>query len=385
MSLHRNVRLLQWFNFFEDFRPAFPILVLYLAQQTGSYTLGMTVLSLTMLSSAAFEVPTGILSDMVGRRRTMIMGSTAGAIGTALTALGGSFWMLGAGSVFTGISLAFFSGNNTAFLHDTLKQVGREAEYPHFLGITSALFQLGLGISALLGGFLSEHALSWAVWAGVIPQILCMVIAYFMIEPKHFGASSSNMFAHFKEALRHFRHNRRLRALSMASILDFGLGQAQFLFFPAFFASLIPLWLIGGVRTMAHLLACGSYWFAGRIIKRFEAFKVLLTIKIVSSTVAICAFIINTIASPFLVSGISILFGMKIVAENSLLQKEFTDGQRATMGSLTQFFGSILFGISSLGLGVLADAVGPLKTLVISEVILLSGTWLYWKAFRAGE
>lgn len=312
-----------------------------------------------------------------------MMGSAACAIGTLLTAVGGSFWMLAAGSLLVGIGLAFFSGNNNAFLHDTLRQEGREAEYPHFLGITSALFQLGLGTSSLLGGFLSEYALSWAVWAGVIPQFICMGIAFFMIEPKRFESTSTNVFAHLGEALRHFRHNRRLRALSMASILDFGLGQAQFLFFPAFFTSLLPLWAIGAVRTAAHLLACGSYWFAGRIIKRFQAFKVLLTIKIVSSSIAICAYVLNTIASPIILSGISILFGMKIVAENSLLQKEFTDEQRATMGSITQFFGSLMFGVSALGLGVLADAVGPMKTLIITEVILLCGTGFYWRAFRS--
>ena len=78
----------------------------------------------------------------------------------------------------------------------------------------------------------------------------------------------------------------------------------------------------------------------------------------------------------------SVFYGCKTVAESTLLQREFTDEQRATMGSLTQFFGSILFGVSSLALGILADAIGPMKTLIVSEIILLAGTSLYWKAFR---
>lgn len=365
-----------------DFRPHFAVLVLYMAQQTGSYALGMTVIGLTTISSAIFEVPTGILSDLAGRRRTMIMGSVAATLGTLLTAIGGSFWLLSIGSVFMGISLAFFSGNNTAFIHDTLKEVGREKEYPHFLGVTSALFQLGLGLSALLGGFLSEHALSWAVWAGVIPQAVCIVIAFFMIEPRRYGPISTNVFAHLGEALRQFRKNARLRALSLASILDFGLGQAQFLFFPAFIALFLPLWAIGATRLLAHLLAFLSYWFSGRIIAKFKAFPVLLSVKVTSSTVALCAYLLNTVLSPIILSCISVLYGVKVVSENSLFQKEFTDEQRATMGSITQFFGSIFFAISSVALGVLADAVGPMKTLIISEVILLGGTALYWKAFR---
>ena len=52
------------------------------------------------------------------------------------------------------------------------------------------------------------------------------------------------------------------------------------------------------------------------------------------------------------------------------------------MGSLTQFFGSIVFAIAALGLGLLADHVGIVNTLIVSEVILFAGLGLYWKAFR---
>lgn len=67
--LQRNIRLLQWFNFFEDFRPYTPFVVLYFGRMTGSYALGMSVIALSMVFWSAFEVPTGILSDMVGRVR----------------------------------------------------------------------------------------------------------------------------------------------------------------------------------------------------------------------------------------------------------------------------------------------------------------------------
>lgn len=383
MSLHRNIRLLAWFNFFEDFRPYAPFVVLYFAQETGSYTLAMAVLSVSMISSSVFEVPTGLLSDMIGRRRTMMFGSLAGTVCVLLWAIGGSFGVLALGSVFAGLSTAFFSGNNNAFLHDTLKQEGREREYSHFLGRTSALFQVGLGTSALIGGLFAERALSYAMWAGVIPQMVCVALTFFMFEPRvHNKESTANVFHHLREAFRRFRENARLRALSLASILDYGVGQAQWEFIPAFFAALWPLWAVGVARTLAHTAAFVSFWFAGRVIRWLEPFKALMIGKATSHVVVLLAYGMKNVLSPLLIASMSIFFGVKLVSENTLLQREFTDQQRATMGSMTQFAGSIVFAVAALAFGVLADNVGPVRTLMISEVLLSAGLLLYWKAFR---
>lgn len=383
MSIHRNIRLLAWFNFFEDFRPYAPVFVLYLAQQTGSFTLGMSIISLALIASSICEVPTGIVSDMVGRVRTMRFGGLAAFAGITLWAIGGSYWMLAAGSVLWGLSAAFYSGNNNAFLHDTLKQEGNVHEYPHFLGRTSSLFQVGLGTSALVGGLFAERDLSYAMWVGVIPQIACVVLTFFMVEPRvHDKVIDTNIFHHLRESFHHFRRNGKLKALSLASILDYGVGQAQFDFIPVFFASVWPLWAVGIARSLAHAMAFISFWFAGKVIRRLEPFKVLMGGKFISHIVVLFAYITKTIFSPLLICCMSIFFGAKLVSENTLLQREFTDQQRATMGSITQFAGSIVFAIAALGFGVLADNIGATKTLIISELILFSGLFLYWKAFK---
>lgn len=383
MSVSRNVRLLSWFNFFLDFRPYMPVVVLYFAAETGSFALGMTVLSISMIASSVFEVPTGVLSDRVGRKRTMILGSIACAFGTLLWAIGGSFWLLATGSVLAGLGDAFFSGNNNAFLHDTLKQEGQEGEFAHFLGRTSSLFQLGLGFSALLGGFISEYALSYAMWAGLFPQMVCVVLTFFMIEPKiHTSDEPTNIFEHLSEAFRHFRKNARLRSLSIASMLDFGVGQASFFFLPVFFATLWPLWAIGLARSLCHMLAFISFWFAGRVIRHFEAFQSLLFVKAASHVTVLIGYVLRNLFSPLLISLVSIGYGVKVVSENALLQQEFTDRQRATMGSLNQFGGSIVFAIASVVIGYCADRFGTLFALTVSELILFAGIILYWKAFR---
>ncbi len=382
MSPAKNIRLLSVFNFFVNFEPLSPVAIIYFSQVTGSFALGMTVFSVSMLSSAMFEVPTGVLSDLLGRKYTMTIGGMAGTLSILCYALASSFPLLAVGSVFEGLMMALYSGNNNAFLHDTLKEAGRHDQYAHYLGRTSALFQAGLGTSAVLGGFVAGYSLHLVLWIGLLPRFACVVLSLFMREPKIHDNVDTNLFAHLGEALRQFKKNARLRTLSMASIIDFGVGQAEWQLTPAFFALLWPLWAIGLGRMLAHTLAFCSYWFAGTIIKKFKPLPALLTGKTISDMVSCFAFAFPTVFSPLILSCTSIIYGMKSVAQDTLLQREFTDHQRATMGSLNKLAGSLLYAVIAFSFGSVADTLGPSKSLLILELMLFSAVLFYWKAFR---
>jgi len=60
------------------------------------------------------------------------------------------------------------------------------------------------------------------------------------------------------------------------------------------------------------------------------------------------------IISPILMVFTSLIYGIGQVSQKTLLQKEFTDHQRATMGSLDSLLGSIMFAIVSVSIGYFA-------------------------------
>ena len=64
------------------------------------------------------------------------------------------------------------------------------------------------------------------------------------------------------------------------------------------------------------------------------------------------------------------------------MQKEFTNEQRATMGSLDSFAGSIFFGILAFLLGFLADSFSPARALLILQIVQIGNLLIYWKLFR---
>ncbi|MFH1601625.1 MAG: MFS transporter [Candidatus Shapirobacteria bacterium] len=379
MSSQKNIKLLTWFNFFTDFKLYAPVAIIYFSQVSGSYVLGMSVFSIIMLSAAIFEVPTGIFSDLIGRRKTLILGALFSALGLVFYALGGSYFFLILGAILEGLSRSFYSGNNDALLYDTLAETQQEAEYHVFSGKVDSMFQVALAISAIIGTVIAHWSFSLVLWLSVLSQLTCLGISIFTIEPKIKIQETANVFAHIKEALKNFSKNAKLRHLSLASILDYALGESSYQFRSAFVNTLWPLWAIGISKALSHIGSALSYYFSGKLINKFTELNILIYKKVYGVIINILSLGFPTIISPALMSTTSFFHGVSMTAKNNLLQKEFSSEQRATMGSLNSLFGSLTFSAVSLLLGLFADKIGPTKALLLLQPASLSVLYLYCK------
>lgn len=380
--MHKNIKLLAWFNFFTDFSFFSPIAIIYYTRITGSFALGMSIFSVTMVSSAIFEVPTGIFSDYIGRKNTMILGAICAALAIIFYALGFSYIWLVVGALLEGLSRSFFSGNNEAFLYDTLRESNSEKEYHDYLGKTSSTFQLGLAISAGIGSIIAQFSFPLAVWLTFVPKTICVIIGLFFVEPKSFEKSVANIFYHLKESLNHFLRNKKLRLLSISSIYSYSLSESSYQFRAAFVNTVWPVWAIGFASVLSNIGATIGFYFSGKVIKRFGELKTLIAGSIYGKIANIVALVFPTVASPVIMTTNSMFFGTGTVAESSLLQKEFTHEQRATMGSLNSLASSIAFGIVAIILGFIADKIGPAKALILTTLLGIPTILIYLKLFK---
>lgn len=376
---NRNINILKWLTFFTYFRLYAAIAIIYFAKVTGSYALGAAVFSVITVSTALFEIPTGIFSDRIGRRKTVIYGAASAVLATIFYATGHSFWVLAIGALFQGLSSSFYSGNNDALLHDSLTQVKQEDNYAEYRGKIGAMFQLGLAVSTLLGGLVATWSLSLIMWISIIPQVVCLGLSFFLIEPKIQTKRSGNIYTHLGESWKQFVHNKKLRVLSIASILSEQFGEASYAFQAAFYQTLLPLWAIGIVKTLSNIEGTLSFQFSGKILKKFNGIKVLIVDNIYNSLINIISVTFPTILSPFLMTTTSAFYGVTSVAKNAYMQKEFSSEQRATMGSLISFVGSLFFGVLSIAMGFLADTFSPAKAFLVLMVFQLGILWFYNK------
>jgi MFS family permease len=380
----RNITLLYWFNFLTDFRLYGPFAIIYFSEIAGSYVLGMAVFSITQLTSAFFELPTGVLSDRIGRRKTIILGAFFSSAAILCYAIAPGAAILFLGGFMEGIARSLYSGNNAAMLYDTLAEEDDEASYHHYFGRMSSMYQIALGIAALLGGVVGIYSLNLVMWLSLPPQLGALLLSFWFVEPDRTEDRDTSSSQHLQKALGHIRDNPRLLWLTVAQSISFGFGEAKFQFTSAFFISLWPLWAIGLLKSAGNALAAIGFWIAGHVIDRFQNLRVIIFCGVTGQAFNLVGVLLANIFSPIIITAPSILFGLSTTARNHLFQQSFTDEQRATLGSIVSFAGSIVFALAAFLIGTLADNYGAQIAMITAILIQALVIPIYIILFRTG-
>lgn len=377
--------MLAWHNFFTEFRFYNPVAVIYFAEVTDSYSLAMAVFSIIIGSSMGFEVPTGMLSDRIGRKYTLLLSSVTFALSLLCYALAQDFTFLVIGALVAGLSEAFYSGNNNALIYESLKQVGRKDDFGHVYGRLGAMIQMALGSSAVIGGVLlgMDYSLRLLVWFSLLSQLVPIILTLFIVEPRRAPEqASTNIFKDLKAALVLFRDRPRLRWLTIANSIQFGLGEASHRFTAAFIQMVWPLWAVSGLAVIRNIFGAIGFWIAGRVNQKWGELRTLMGCSFLMSGFSILAVLLSSIISPVLIYVNNMFYGFGETAKEHLFQNEFSDHQRATMGSLTQFTGSLFFVLAAMALGVIADQTNPARAFLTAMVVRLPVIGIYWHVYR---
>jgi len=138
----------------------------------------------TTLAGSIFEIPTGAIADIIGRKRTLILSKIFGITAFLMIIFGKSFWFFLAARLIQGLSQALWSGSIESLQYDTLKDHNREGEFVKVVSKKETLSWIALFISSIVGGFLFDLM-------PVLPYIVTtiftfggLIITLFIEEPK---------------------------------------------------------------------------------------------------------------------------------------------------------------------------------------------------------
>jgi hypothetical protein len=207
-------------------------------------------------------------------------------------------------------------------------------------------------------------------------------LGLFLVEPLRSVVIDPNIYRHLRESIAGFARDARLRMVTLAAVISFGIGESKFYLLPGFFALYWSPWALGIGRLLAHLLAGIGFRLGGRIVRRVGEYSVFIMAMPFSMAMGLAAIASANITSPAFYSFASLPYGPANVAQSSIMQKAFTDAQRATMASLAAFAGNLFFAIAIVALGALADRVGLRYTLLAAEILSIPAVVLYWRLFR---
>lgn len=378
MRLSKRIRLFNLWSFFNSLDFYIPIKIVYFHQITGSYATASTIISFVWIAQALLEVPTGLFSDIIGRKKTIIWGAVCSLLAYFLYATGSSFWIFILGSFIEGASKSFFSGNNNAYLHNLLSDEQRDAEYHHYYGKLNSLTGAASVIAALASGFIAQWSIHFFMWVNLIPQFIALILSFMLVDIQYEVKVSTNIYNHLKEALKEIKGNINLRYLSLSEMLGGG-GLAAYEYQAAVFAAVWPTWAIGIARAIQESGVIPSFYFAGKIIDKLGTVKILTLGWITSVAGNILAALSKSVLSPIFVMISLPLYGAGDTANQNLLQKEFTERQRATIASLNSLGNAISFSIVLYITGIIANHYGPFMGLLATQIFLLPSAYFEFK------
>ena len=138
------------YGFLKNLKLFEPFLILYLLERNLTFTLIGTLYAYREIMTNLLEVPTGILADAFGRRRTMVQSFLAYIISFLIFYFASTFWLLMLGMTFFAFGEAFRGGTHKAMIFEYLKMKGWQDQRVDYYGHTRSWSQNGSALSALI-------------------------------------------------------------------------------------------------------------------------------------------------------------------------------------------------------------------------------------------
>jgi MFS family permease len=321
-----------------------------------------------------FEVPTGVVADVVGRRASYLLGSATLFVSTLLYLLlwrlHGPFLAWALVSILLGLGFTFFSGATEAWLVDGL----RFANYGGTLEAAFAKGQMAMGV-AMLTGTLTGGVVAQVTNLGV-PYLLRSVtlgltfaVAFVWMRDVGFTPKTSTSIPEairsiLRASLLHGFKNAPVRWLMLAAPFQAGIGIYAFYAMQPYLLELYGRKGSYAVAGLAAALVAGAQIlggalvpYAGRVFRRRTT--LLLAGSVTSATaLALIGLAPGFVATLALLGLWAVVFAATMPVRQAFINGLIPSGERATVLSSYNLLGSSGGVIVQPALGRAADVWG---------------------------
>ena len=189
LRMNRNVVLYPWFKFVQQLVFWQATWFLYFEDRLSA-SAAILLYMISDICTTALEVPSGYMSDRIGRRITLIAAASCGAGAALMLVLGDGFAAFALASVLLGAAGAFASGTDSALLFESLKADSRAAEIGAAELKAWRYSFTALALSALTGGVLARVDDRLPYVATAMSALVLLAITALFREPPHAPSAS---------------------------------------------------------------------------------------------------------------------------------------------------------------------------------------------------
>jgi MFS family permease len=183
-KLKRNITVSYIYNFLLKIDITTAIWVLYLSFRGMSLVEIGLIESVYHITGILFELPTGAIADVYGKKFSVLLGRILSVISCLLMITASSFWGFAIAFMLASASMNLNSGAAEALVYDSLKILGEEEKYKKIWGNLAFVMSIAQGLAVLAGGILSDIKFLYAYIFGTILQMAALISTFGFHEPK---------------------------------------------------------------------------------------------------------------------------------------------------------------------------------------------------------
>ena len=238
------------------------------------------------VASLLFEVPSGVIADVFGRKKSMVLSQCMMLVSSLLMLVSDSMAGVLPAMVFSAFGYNFASGTRESLAYETLKAEGREAEYDGYASTDMMLYTFFSSLATLCAGAALALGYRRAYLVDIGLGVVCLMSALRLRDVGYAAAGEEGgkngpeetvwkkIFQCFRESVRFLLHSRKAMELILlnaavgaaATLLRFFLqarltekGLPDAMLGPALF-----FMGLGGAAGARLILHCKS-WSYGRV------------------------------------------------------------------------------------------------------------------------
>jgi MFS family permease len=369
----KNTHKLYAFSFFWMFLVIMPVIVPYFLQLGLTMHQVFQLVSIFGITVVAFELPTGYICDLFGRKNVILLGSFLTGVAFTLLIFTKTFASLCVYEVIQGISLSLVSGADIAMLYDSVDKSERK-HGTHSLANMQLSTTAGESVASILGGLLVVYSYQHVLVLNAITSWVPFVIALTLKEQPYQKLEGKSHVKNFKKVFRHiFLSHDRILTLTSINLVFWGLSSfiAVWIFQKYWQDGQIPLHYFGFIWAGYNL----SVGIVGKQVHRLEHKFGPIPLLIFVGLAPIVGYIGMGLTAGSIGLVLGFLFylsrGINQILLKDSLNWRVPSSFRATANSLQSFFFRLGFAIVGPAVGFSIDHFSMKATLLFALLPLI--------------
>lgn len=339
------------------------------------------------ISQAIFELPSGIVSDYLGHKRTLVLGEICCLVYLTSYFFARIHILMYLSYIIYALGLALISGTDVSLLYESLSSE-EKTKYLKYSGYfnTAGVFAMAFGNAA--GGWLAN--LSWITLfvCAMVIRAMALVTIISIHDPRKndIVRENDNLFSVIKQLFEFVKQNKKFRVLALAMFTASACVTVSYQYGPL----VLKQWgmatgfvstLFGIISLLGACMTLFVYKLSKKLTENRLVILLLLICFVLFGTLMIC----NLYLFIFSLVVINVMFEMWNVVFENKIQQISSEGIRASLFSSINFCESLLLTLSSLIISLFDNNFSLNSIISLIGLIFIGLALIFFSVYQRSE